>query len=719
LYTALKAALPTAPSSSSTTASSTFSGTAKSGHPTNAASHFTEETLLVGRMLLRDFERYGVHLSGPAQDQMTHLVGTTQALGFAFTQNIIDPGRCGQLKLTGNEAISAVERLPYELKRLFRPWQHHREDSHSNLTGSVHGLVMSGTSSSLASLITHSDDEVLRKEAYTVYCTSPRENLKILDQLVNARHEMAALMGFESYAAYQLDNFSLAATPHAVETFLEELATAVKPAAEKEAFKLTEIKRRNSKSGNLSLPTSSSSSALHLEPWDRDWAINKATHGGLSEQLARYFEQHVTLDGCLAGVSLLLEKTLDIKIIEETRDSGGENGEGMLQGEIWAPGVRKLRVVDCTTEAFLGIVYLDLYKRENKFPGAAHFTLRCGKRTINGVNGEYQTPVVALVANFRNGGGGSVDTSSASHYSGKNLHLNHREVETFFHEFGHALNSLLSRTEYQHLSGTRGPQDVIEIPSHVLERFSLDYETIKMLVHLSQHGSSTASGAASGTSSYRVENKQVEKTAEMLAAAAIGSKQEFAALTLQSTLSLCAIDQLLHGKNPPEGTDAEREIAGIMQKYNSIYEHLGGGRSSEHHRLHPHIRFNHLIGYGSNYYCYLFAQCISSSLWEGNKTAKITENEAKAIKGAGFWPDGQVLRRQLLEPGGAKPAHQYVTDLFHTPNSTSSSTHTERKNTKNDTSTDMLVMVTSPEESGRQGWYPRFDSLLRHLGIYK
>jgi mitochondrial intermediate peptidase len=759
LYTALKAAVPPGASSYSslfpaTTASSSSHFNGRSTNNCTANNNFTEETLLVGRMLLRDFERYGVHLDGTSRDHMTHLVSTAQALGFAFTQNMIDPSRCGQLRIPGgNEELrEAVERLPYDLRRLFRPWQQHKGEggggtsaatASSIRSGSIEGLVMSGRSSSLCSLFIHSDDELLRKEAYSVYCTSPRENLKILDELVNTRHEMAALMGFDSYAAYQLDNFSLAATPHAVEVFLDDLAAALKPAADREALKIAEIKRKSSTGSgkrrklmsNLNL-----SSSLLLEPWDRDWALHKAAQGGLSEQLARHFEQHVTLEGCLAGLSLLLEKTLKIKIIEQQVGALSVGQDGGVEGEIWAPGVRKLRVVDCTTDAFLGIVYLDLYSRENKFPGAAHFTLRCGKKVRNNnrrfaesssagefssgnsrnnaseteLGGErdddYQTPVVALVANFRGGGGGG---------GGSSTNLNYREVETFFHEFGHALNSLLSRTEYQHLSGTRGPQDIIEIPSHVFERFSLDYETMKMLVQLSQNpGSSSTTGSKN-------ENKDVEKMAEMLASAAIGSKREFAALTLQSTISLCAIDQVLHGKNPPTGKAAENEIAELMQKYNSTYSirsHHGGGGASfgdhhESHRLHPHVRFNHLIGYGSNYYCYLFAQCISSSLWEGGNTTagKIVEVGAAGMaedSTSQHWPDGEMLRRQLLEPGGAKPALQYVNDLFRSR---------ESNNNYNRNTTDMLVAVESPMNDGSTnsttGWYPRFDSLLRHLGI--
>lgn len=74
-------------------------------------------------------------------------------------------------------------------------------------------------------------------------------------------------------------------------------------------------------------------------------------------------------------------------------------------------------------------------RRAGKFPGAAHFTLRCGRLLPDG---SYQTPLVALVCNFE---------------SGPHCLLSHQEAETLFHEFGHALNSVLSRTEFQHLAG--------------------------------------------------------------------------------------------------------------------------------------------------------------------------------------------------------------------------------------------------------------------------
>ena len=112
--------------------------------------------------------------------------------------------------------------------------------------------------------------------------------------------------------------------------------------------------------------------------------------------------------------------------------------------------------------------YSLLYRRPIKFPGAAHFSLRCGcsntaqnfhnaslsmENNVMLEKDQYQLPVVALSFNFV-----SKSTSSA-----RNTLLSLGDIETLHHEWGHALHSLLSRTTFQHLSGTRGATDFIEV----------------------------------------------------------------------------------------------------------------------------------------------------------------------------------------------------------------------------------------------------------------
>jgi intermediate peptidase len=120
-------------------------------------------------------------------------------------------------------------------------------------------------------------------------------------------------------------------------------------------------------------------------------------------------------------------------------------------------------------------VYLDLFPRAGKYPHAAHFTLRCGHAhtPLAGDGGASSTststststhsappssrePYVALVCNFNGVYGGRFGNGQGG--EGEDPLLTHSELETLFHEFGHALHSLLSRTEFQHTSGTRVQQ---------------------------------------------------------------------------------------------------------------------------------------------------------------------------------------------------------------------------------------------------------------------
>lgn len=220
-------------------------------------------------------------------------------------------------------------------------------------------------------------------------------------------------------------------------------------------------------------------------------------------------------------------------------------------------------------------------------------------------------------------------------------------------------------------AGTRGPQDIIELPSHVFERFVADPTALQILAHHSGHEPNSIQAA--------------------LLKAAVGHKRQFPGLFLQANIALSAVDQLLHGGTPPSGGEAQRKISELFARHNAL-GHVPGAQ--------PQLRFTHIIGYGATYYCYLYAQCLAAKVWEQEN------GSAPAPK----WPSGVLLRKQLLEPGGSKPAENYVIDLFRD-------------------SKDGALVSWSPSElkanmqhgSGCEhtsvGFYPEFESLLRSLGI--
>ena len=156
LYTALSAALPkehSKPSSQSNIATAAAAAAAAPLIQNNrlGGDQWDEETLLVGRMLKRDFERCRVHLNGCTRDRMAELVMKNQTIGYAFTQNLINPETCGELILTGKDAL-AVNKLRARERALFRPWDGGRisQKNSTNMTGALSGtlsgLVAPGTS---------------------------------------------------------------------------------------------------------------------------------------------------------------------------------------------------------------------------------------------------------------------------------------------------------------------------------------------------------------------------------------------------------------------------------------------------------------------------------------------------------------------------------------------------------------------------------------------
>merc|ERR1719223_2088503 len=173
-------------------------------------------------------------------------------------------------------------------------------------------------------------------------------------------------------------------------------------------------------------------------------------------------------------------------------------------------------------------MYLDLHPRPGKYSHAAHFTVRCGCESHNQLGegaAEYQLPIVALVCNV----------SPPNSNTGTSAVLSHAEVETLFHEFGHALHSLLSRTSFQHLSGTRVAMDFVETPSHLMEMYIWNKEFLNVI---GRH--------------YETGQLIPEKTIENL----IQSRYAFKAMETQTQVVYCLFDQQVFG--PPERWRAEK-----------------------------------------------------------------------------------------------------------------------------------------------------------------
>jgi len=260
-----------------------------------------------------------------------------------------------------------------------------------------------------------------------------KDNLAILDEAMALRHELAGLYGLKSYAEFVLRR-KMAGTPAAVEKFLAEVKGAVIDLEKKEIAELTELK-----AGDLGKPVAET----RLERWDVSYyqeKIRQARYAIDQEGLRKYFPTE-------KAVAFALRVSGDLYGVRFDR----------VDVPTWDKDVQYYDVVDAKTGKFLSGIYLDMYPREGKYNHAAAFPVY-GVSTRVG-----RTPVSVLVTNFNREG------------------LNHDELETLLHEFGHVLHGTLSKAEYNPHAGTSVKRDFVEAPSQMFEEWARREQTLALM----------------------------------------------------------------------------------------------------------------------------------------------------------------------------------------------------------------------------------------------
>jgi thimet oligopeptidase len=267
-------------------------------------------------------------------------------------------------------------------------------------------------------------------------------NNTILKQLIAKRDELARKLNFASFAHLDIDS-QMAKTPERVQNFLQGLAkkTAVKTDEEIALFK-------------EHLPESVTLTAEgKFNPWDMAYTKNQFKKSQLQvDELAisEYFPMESTIQGLLA----IYEKFL------------GVHFEQLSIPGFWHTDVQLIATYNKADHALLGYLLLDLHPRENKFSHAAHAGIIPATKKVDGTI----YPEVALVmANFPR----STTTKPSL--------LKRDDVNTFFHEFGHAMHGLLGRTYLASQAGTSVKTDFVEMPSQMLEEWLWDRAILKQL----------------------------------------------------------------------------------------------------------------------------------------------------------------------------------------------------------------------------------------------
>jgi thimet oligopeptidase len=282
----------------------------------------------------------------------------------------------------------------------------------------------------------------------------------------------------------------------------------------------------------------------------------------------------------------------------------------------WVDDLQLYAVADAKSDEPLGLFYLDMFPREGKYNHFAQFGIIEGKLLPNG---KYQRPVTALICNFPTPG------------KDKPSLLAHTDVETLFHEFGHAMHSLLTRARFVRFSGTRVPGDFVEAPSQMLENWVWDKKVLD-----------------SFAADYRDSSKKIP--AEILA------KLKEAKLATEATryrrqLSFGLTDLLLHTRIHEENT---KEVLPLSLKtLNEVFLPLAPGTAFISY-------FGHLTGYDAGYYGYAWADAISADL------ATVFE---KAPNGYFDQTAGRRLRTEIYEPGDSRDVNVAIEKFLGRPRS--------------------------------------------------
>jgi thimet oligopeptidase len=360
----------------------------------------------------------------------------------------------------------------------------------------------------------YSESEPARKKLYIRFKNRASEaNLPILKELLGERKKLANMLGFKTYADWEIDD-KMAKKAETVWEFENSLAGKVKLKARFDLDELLQVKKEFLDSDNENI----------INAWESAFYSNlilKNKYQVDQEEVKEYFE----LNNVINGLFEISERLFGLKF------------EKAEQASVWHPEVIPYHVYQNGNK--WGYFYLDLHPRAKKYSHAACFSLVNGKK----FPGEEQLPVATLVCNF------------PKPSKTKPSLLPHSDVETLFHEFGHLLHHLLSETELAAQAGISTAHDFVEVPSQLFENWAWDYEALSLFAKHHKTG----------------EVLPAELYKKMLAARNLGSGIH----TLQQ-IFYGLLDMTLHNRYDPDGETTTTEIVRHLQNSITPFPFLDG-----------------------------------------------------------------------------------------------------------------------------------------------
>lgn len=390
----------------------------------------TEEQKTLLEKTYKGYKRNGAALEDNKKTELRKIDEELSTLSLKFGEHVLAETNAFELHLKSEDE---VEGLPDSVK-----------EAAAELASSKgkDGYLITLQYPSYVPFMTYAKDRSLREKLYRVFTSrafkgNEHDNSEIVKRIVHLRHQRALLLGYDSHAHFVLEN-RMAEKPEKVVSFLEELASYARPAAERELDELRKFAKETE-------------GVNDLQRWDVSYfseKLKKAKYEVDDELTKPYFRLEKVVQGIFDVASRLyglqFKKRDDIPVYHEE--------------------VQPYEVSDANGN-LVAVFYADFFPRSGKRDGAWMTSYRSQYKNSKGDN---IRPLVSIVCNF------TKPTSKTPSL------LSFREVTTLFHEFGHALHGMLANTTYSSLSGTSVYWDFVELPSQIMENWAYEKECLDL-----------------------------------------------------------------------------------------------------------------------------------------------------------------------------------------------------------------------------------------------
>jgi thimet oligopeptidase len=515
---------------------------------------------------LRDYRRAGLNLPPNQRKEVEQLRKELSKLGTDFDTNIVKAN--APVIFTKTD----LDGLPESF--FASPGVRTGDDAYT---------VMANVTWQFNTVQENAKSEATRKQLYVIRDTLAKEaNVPVLNQMLALRNKIALRLGYKSWDDYQTE-VKMAKNGANAEKYVNELVSGIQTKFESEVAELQKLKAADTNDPNAK-----------IEVWDWRYYANqrdKQKYTVDKEALRTYFP----FQKVLGGMFNIYQSIFGLKF------------EQIAAPYKWVDDLQLYMVTDSASGEPLGMFYLDMFPREGKFNHFAEFEIIGGKLLPDG---KYQRPTVALLCNF------SPPTKD------KPSLMTHQEVETLFHEFGHALHTIVTRANYGRFAGTHVPGDFVEAPSQMLQNWVWDKKVLDTFA------------ADYRDASKKIPAEIIKKMNDAkLANAGVFYRRQFAF----ASLDLALHDQ--HAEDLPY--DCVAISNPILEK---VFLPIDPSTTFVSY-------FGHLNGYDAGYYGYAWADAIAADMATVFERAKDGYLDKQA---------GMKLRQQIYEPGDSRDVNASI-----------------------------------------------------------